>query len=92
MSQVAQVIHRQGSGRHALTADYVDPIPGDAPEKDRNLAARPVLVRFHDVQHAAGGNRCIEGVAALLEYRHARGGGEPMRGGDDAEGTDYFWP
>jgi hypothetical protein len=75
-----------------LTANHIDLLLGDAPKNDWDLAPRSVLVGFHDVQYTARDNRRIEGVAALLEDSHTRCGGEPMRGSDDAERTDYLWP
>jgi len=56
------------------------------------VAARPVHVRLDDVQHEAGRDRGIEGVAALLEDGHADLRGGPVRGRDDAEAADDLGP
>ena len=41
-----------------------------AREQDRHLAAGPVQVRLDDLQHEAGGDGGVEGVAAALQHRH----------------------
>ena len=50
-------------------------------EDDRDLAGGPVEVRLDDVQHEAGGDGRVVGVAAVLQDGHRRLRGEPVGGG-----------
>ncbi|MNV77038.1 hypothetical protein D3C71_1704300 [compost metagenome] len=61
-----------------------------APEQDRHFAARPVQVRFHDLQREAAGNGRVIGVAAAFQHAHRHLRGQPVRGRHDAEGAAYF--
>jgi hypothetical protein len=61
-------------------------------EDDRHFAARPVEMRLDDLQHEAGRDRGVEGVAAALEHRHAGGGREPVGRGDRPEGAAQLGP
>ena len=81
-----------GGRRHALAADHLDPVAPAVVEQDRHLAARAVIVRLDHLQGKAHGDRGIEGVAALLEDRHAGGAGQPVGRGDDPEGADDLGP
>jgi hypothetical protein len=56
-------------------------------EDRRQIAARTAELRLEDLQHEPRRHAGIEGVAALLEHRHADRGRDPMRRGDDAEGS-----
>ena len=51
----------------------------------RHLAARAVQVRLDDLEHEAGRDRGVEGVAAFLQDGHAGRRGEPVRGRHHAE-------
>ncbi len=44
-----------------------------APEDDRHVAARSILVRLDDLEDEARRGRRVEGVAAALEHGHAGG-------------------
>src|SRR5690606_29468229 len=89
-TQPADVVDAQLPRRDALAADHPHPVFPGAVEDDRNLATRPVEVRFDDLQDEACRRRGIEGVAALLQHGHSRGAGQPVGGGDHAEGADQF--
>ena len=73
-------------GRRTLAADDLD---GSAlagvVDNDRHIAAGAVEMRLDHLQRERGGDRGIEGVAALLQDSHAHGGGDPMGRRDDAE-------
>ena len=71
--------------RRTLPADHLDLALAHVVQDDRNVAARPVEMRLDHLQREGGGDRGVEGVAALLQRRHADRGGDPMGRGDDAE-------
>src|SRR3546814_15396955 len=50
--------------RWALAADHLDPVLRLAVQDRRQVTARPIQVRHHDLQREAGGDRRIEGIAA----------------------------
>ena len=76
-----------GHGRsHSLTANHLDALVAGAVEDHRQVAARPVQMRLHDLEHEAGGDGGVEGVATALQHGHAGRAGEPVRRGDHAEG------
>ena len=77
-------------GCHALAADHLRLAGLLVVEDDRHLAARPVQVGLHHLEHEAGGHRRVEGVAALLENRHTARGRKPVGGRDDPEGAADF--
>lgn len=49
-------------------------------------------MRLDNLQHEAGGDGSIEGVAALFQYGHADGRGNPVGGGNNAKGAENFRP
>ena len=55
------------------------------PQDRRQVATRPVQVRLDDLEGEAGRDGGIEGIAALLEHRHAGRRREPVRRRDHAE-------
>ncbi len=82
----AAVVGDGGAGRsRSLAADDLHLAALDVEHDDRNVAARAVEMRLHHLQREGGGDRRVEGVAALLQGRHADRGGDPMGRGDDAE-------
>ena len=58
----------------------------------RDLAAEPVHVRLDDLEHQAGGDGGVEGVAAGLQRGHAGRGGQPVGGRHHAEGARELRP
>src|SRR3546814_7769294 len=64
--------------RWALAADHLDPVLRLAVQDRRQVTARPIQVRLHDLQREAGGDRRIEGIAAALEDGHADRRGDPV--------------
>jgi hypothetical protein len=56
-------------------------------EEDRHLTGRAVEVRLDDVQHEGPRHGRVVGVAAALQNGHRRLRGEPVGGGDHAEGA-----
>ncbi len=76
----------RGGGGHALPAQHPHLSPGGR-QQDRHLAGGAVEVGFDDVQHEAGRDRRVEGVAAVLQHGHRRLRGEPVRGRHHAEGA-----
>ncbi len=73
-------------GRRSLAAQHPRARVLRGGHDGREVAARPVEVGLDDVQHEATGGRRVEGVAAELEHPLRRLRGEPVRGGDHAEG------
>ena len=63
---------------------------GGAMDDDRRIAARAVQMRLDDLQGEAGGGGGVEGIAAAFQHRHADLAGDPMGGGDGAEGASDF--
>src|SRR5579875_2066277 len=53
----------------------------------RHVPAEPVLVGLDHLEREGGGDRGVEGVAALLEDPHGDARRDPVGGGDDAEGA-----
>ena len=83
---LALVVRDGGAGRRrALAADDLRLAALHVIEDDRHVAARAVQVRLDHLQREGGGAGGVERVAALLQRRHADGGGDPVRRGDDAE-------
>ena len=83
---LAAVMRDGGGGRRrALAADHLDLALAHVVDDDRNVAARAVEMRLDHLQREGGGDRGVEGIAALLQGRHADRGGDPMGRGDDAE-------
>src|SRR3546814_18300267 len=70
------------------SSDLLDPVLRLAVQDRRQVTARPIQVRLHDLQREAGGDRRIEGIAAALEDGHADRRGDPVGRGDDPEGAD----
>ena len=84
----AQVTHRRDArrpGRRALPAHDERAARLRVEGDDRDLAAEAVEVRLDDLQHEPGGGRRVKRVAALLQDRHPRGGGQPVGGGHHPE-------
>jgi hypothetical protein len=71
-------INRGGGRRRPLGADHLDLILPLRIDERRQVAARPDEMRLDDLQHEAGRDRRVEGVAALLEDAHANGRADPM--------------
>ena len=85
--QRAEGLERGGGGRGALAAD--DALGAGLRVVDDNggVAAGPVEVRFGDLQGEGGGAGGVKRVAAPLQHGLADAAGEPVGGGDDAEGA-----
>ncbi len=71
---------------HTLPAQHPHLAAGRG-EQDGHLAGGTVQVRFDDVQHEGTGHGRVVGVAAVLQYGHRRLRGQPVGGGDHAEGA-----
>ena len=50
-------------------------------KQDRHIATRTIQVWLNDLQREAGRNGCIERIAPSLQYRHRKGGRQPVGGG-----------
>ena len=61
-------------------------------DDDRHVAAGPAQMRLDHLQRERRGDAGVEGVAAALQHAHADRGGDPVRGGDDAEGAVDLGP
>jgi hypothetical protein len=61
-------------------------------DENRDVAARPVEMRLHDLEGECGRDRGIERIAAPFKDRHADRGGNPVGRGDDAEGAFDLGP
>ena len=87
-------IMRDGGARRSrsLPADDFRLAAPHVIDDDRHVAARAVEMRFDHLQRERRRHRGIEGVAALLQRRHAHGGRDPVRRGDDAERAFDFRP
>ena len=59
---------------------------------DRRLAAYPVHVRLDHLQHQPRRHGRVERGAPRLQHRHPGCGGQPVGGGDHAEGTRELGP
>jgi hypothetical protein len=82
-----QLRHRQPARRRPLAADHLLRAEPFAVQDDGAVAARTVQVRLHDLQGEPRRRRRVEGVAAALQHRHPHPAGDPMGGGDGAEGA-----
>ena len=92
---MAQVFHERDiqAGRGGALAANGLLLPGaGAMEQNGAITARPVQMRFHDLQREAGGSRGIKSIAAAFQYRHPHLGSDPMGGGHRPEGADDFRP
>jgi len=74
-----------------LAAERAHALFAFVPEQDGHFAARPVQVRFHDLQGEAAGHGGVIGVAAALQHAHRDLRGQPVRGRHDTEGAADFW-
>ena len=83
----AIVRDRRAGRRRALAADHFRLAAPHVVDDDRRVAARAVEMRLDHLQGERRGHGGVEGVAALLQGRHADRGGDPVRRGDDAEGA-----
>src|ERR1019366_3061859 len=69
-----------------------DLFPAGIESDHRDLAARAVQVRLHNLEHESGGYRGVECVAALFQHRHAGRRGEPVGRCHHAEGSGQLRP
>ena len=74
----------------ALRAERLDLPRFSRIEHGWHVAGRSDEMRLHHLQHEGGGGAGVEGVAALFQHRHARGGGEPVGRRHDTEGAEDF--
>jgi hypothetical protein len=75
-----------------LATDDLGAIAFHIIENDRHIAAGPVEMRLDHLQGEGSGHRGVESIASLLKDRHADGGCDPVRGGDDTEGSFDLGP
>ena len=64
-------------------------VPGDVDEREQIAADAGVVLR-RDVEHRAGGDGGVDGVAALRHDVESRLGGHRIAGGDDAVASEHF--
>ena len=84
----AAVMRDGGLGRRrTLAADHLGPALADVVENDRNIPARPVEMGLDHLQREGGGDRGVEGIAALFQHRHADRRRDPVGRRDHAEGA-----
>ncbi len=77
-----------GAGRRrALSADHLDAALTYVVDDDGDIAAGAVEMGLDHLEGEGGGDRGIEGIAALLQGRHADCRRDPVGRGDDAEGA-----
>ena len=76
---------RGTGGSRSLPAQDAWRRVGGGRHDGRQVTARPVEVRLHDVQHEASRSRRVEGVAAELEHPLRRLRGDPVRRGHHRE-------
>ena len=82
----AAIMRDGGAGRRrSLAADHLRLAALDVVDDDRHVAAGAVEMRLDHLQREGGRHRGIEGIAAVLQHRHADRGRDPVRRGDDAE-------
>ncbi len=84
-AEAAIVRDRGVGGRRPLAADHLGLALAHVVHDDRHIAARPVEVRLNDLEREGGCDSGVEGVAPLLQGRHADGGRDPVGRGDNAE-------
>ena len=83
--ETAVMRYRCAGRRRALTAHHLGPSTAHVVKNDRNVSPRAVEMRLDDLQRECRRDRRVEGVAALLQHRHADCGRNPMRRRHDAE-------
>ena len=92
-AQLVAIARNRGAGRgRALAADDDRLAALGVVEDDRHVAAGTAQMRLHHLQREGGRHPGVERVAAALQHAHADGGGDPVRGGDDAEGAVDLGP
>ena len=74
-----------GTGRGALSVQHKYLAVAGVEADHRHLARWPAHVRLDHLQHQAGRHRGVEGVAALLQHRHAGRGRQPVGRSHHAE-------
>ncbi|MCY1499184.1 hypothetical protein D9M68_331930 [compost metagenome] len=89
-AQAAEVGWGGQRRRGPLAAQRAQALFAFAPEQDGHFAARSVQVGFHDLQREAARHGRVIGVAAALQHAHGHLRGEPVGGGNHAEGAAYF--
>ncbi len=75
-----------GGGR-ALAADHLDLAAAHVVRITGTSPPGPLRCGSTTCKRESGGDGGVEGVAALLQRRHADGGRDPMGRGHDAEGA-----
>ena len=85
MAQLAEALDRRRGRCDALAAEGQRLPAVRGVEQRRHLPARPVQVRFDDLERETRGHCGVERVAAPLEHCHAGRGGEPVCRRDHAE-------
>ncbi len=101
-AELLEGLDRRGGGGDPLTGQDDGPARASRPsalaapcpgrEEDGDLSAGAVEVRLDDLEGQPGGDGGVECVAAGLEGRHAGRGGQPVGGGDHAEGAGELGP
>ena len=86
-TEVAVGLGRRLGRRRALAAQANDFVGIGLAEQRRHLTGGAVHVGLHHLQGEAHGAGRVEGVAAVLQHRHAGRRGQVVGRGADAEGT-----
>ena len=80
-----------GAGRGwALATNYFGLAALHIVNKNRNVAARTIEMRFHYLQSESCSSARIERIAAPFQYAHGDGRGDPMRGGNGTKRSINF--
>jgi hypothetical protein len=72
VAELVEALDRGRGRRDALAAERQRLPALHGPRDGRDLAARPVQVRLHDLEHEARRNSSVERIAAALEHGHTR--------------------
>ena len=89
---LAVMRNRCAGRRRPLAADHFGFAALHIVENHRHVAAGAVEMRLDHLQRERRRHGGVEGIAALLQRRHADRRGDPVRGRDDAERALDFWP
>lgn len=84
------IMFNRGAWGRALCADDFDLVLLLRIKHGGHISARTAQMRLNNLEDKTGGDGGVESIAALFENGHANGRGDPVRGGDDAEGAKDF--
>ena len=84
----AIVLEGGTGGRRPLAAEHLHGSIGPRSKHDGHVAGGAVVVGLDHVQYEGRRHRRVEGVAASLEHRHSRAGGQPVGTGGHGVATE----